>query len=205
MNLVAKEFVACQLDERGVLILSRFTGSAEEIDGAVSDQSVQRRRLRRGDSHGARDVARGAPAPHASHAAAAARLDDLRLARLDPRASTEIMATAGRSPNLPSSAMTTPASARFRRRRWRGAPRCRHPAASAARHRRHAVAPIAPRPEDAIVPGDARRRRASSTRAARRHVAIVTGRSARRRPPPRRRRRRLGHRQSRHRGRAPGA
>jgi trehalose 6-phosphate synthase len=35
MNLVAKEFVACQLDERGVLLLSRFTGSAEEIDGAV--------------------------------------------------------------------------------------------------------------------------------------------------------------------------
>jgi trehalose 6-phosphate synthase len=35
MNLVAKEFVACQLDERGVLILSRFTGSAEEIDGAM--------------------------------------------------------------------------------------------------------------------------------------------------------------------------
>jgi trehalose 6-phosphate synthase len=35
MNLVAKEFVACQLDERGVLILSRFTGSAEEIDGAI--------------------------------------------------------------------------------------------------------------------------------------------------------------------------
>jgi alpha,alpha-trehalose-phosphate synthase [UDP-forming] len=35
MNLVAKEFVACQLDERGVLILSRFTGSAEEIEGAI--------------------------------------------------------------------------------------------------------------------------------------------------------------------------
>jgi trehalose 6-phosphate synthase len=35
MNLVAKEFVACQLDEHGVLILSRFTGSAEEIDGAL--------------------------------------------------------------------------------------------------------------------------------------------------------------------------
>jgi trehalose-6-phosphate synthase len=32
---VAKEFVACQVDERGVLLLSRFTGSAEEIDGAV--------------------------------------------------------------------------------------------------------------------------------------------------------------------------
>jgi trehalose 6-phosphate synthase len=35
MNLVAKEFVACQVEERGVLLLSRFTGSAEEIDGAV--------------------------------------------------------------------------------------------------------------------------------------------------------------------------
>ena len=34
MNLVAKEFVACQVDERGVLMLSRFTGSAEEIEGA---------------------------------------------------------------------------------------------------------------------------------------------------------------------------
>lgn len=35
MNLVAKEFVACQVDERGVLLLSRFTGAAEEIEGAV--------------------------------------------------------------------------------------------------------------------------------------------------------------------------
>lgn len=35
MNLVAKEFVACQVDERGVLVLSRFTGAAEDIDGAV--------------------------------------------------------------------------------------------------------------------------------------------------------------------------
>jgi trehalose 6-phosphate synthase len=35
MNLVAKEFIACQVDERGVLVLSRFTGAAEEIDGAL--------------------------------------------------------------------------------------------------------------------------------------------------------------------------
>jgi trehalose-6-phosphate synthase len=35
MNLVAKEFLACQLDEQGVLVLSRFTGAATEIDGAV--------------------------------------------------------------------------------------------------------------------------------------------------------------------------
>jgi trehalose 6-phosphate synthase len=35
MNLVAKEFIACQADEQGVLVLSRFTGAAEEIDDAV--------------------------------------------------------------------------------------------------------------------------------------------------------------------------
>ena len=35
MNLVAKEFVACQVDEHGVLVLSRFTGAAEEIAEAV--------------------------------------------------------------------------------------------------------------------------------------------------------------------------
>jgi alpha,alpha-trehalose-phosphate synthase [UDP-forming] len=35
MNLVAKEFIACQTDERGVLLLSRFTGAAQEVEGAV--------------------------------------------------------------------------------------------------------------------------------------------------------------------------
>ena len=35
MNLVAKEFIASQVDERGMLLLSRFAGAAEEIDGAV--------------------------------------------------------------------------------------------------------------------------------------------------------------------------
>jgi trehalose 6-phosphate synthase len=35
MNLVAKEFVACQADERGVLLLSRFTGAAQDIEGAI--------------------------------------------------------------------------------------------------------------------------------------------------------------------------
>jgi len=35
MNLVAKEFLACQLDERGVLVLSRFAGAATEIDEAL--------------------------------------------------------------------------------------------------------------------------------------------------------------------------
>jgi alpha,alpha-trehalose-phosphate synthase [UDP-forming] len=35
MNLVAKEYIASQADERGVLLLSRFAGAAEEIDGAI--------------------------------------------------------------------------------------------------------------------------------------------------------------------------
>jgi trehalose 6-phosphate synthase len=35
MNLVAKEFIASQVDEGGILLLSRFAGAAEEIDGAV--------------------------------------------------------------------------------------------------------------------------------------------------------------------------
>lgn len=35
MNLVAKEFIASQVDERGVLLLSRFAGAAEEIDDAM--------------------------------------------------------------------------------------------------------------------------------------------------------------------------
>jgi alpha,alpha-trehalose-phosphate synthase [UDP-forming] len=34
MNLVAKEYVACRSDERGRLVLSEFTGAAEELSGA---------------------------------------------------------------------------------------------------------------------------------------------------------------------------
>ena len=36
MNLVAKEYVACQDPENpGVLVLSRFAGAARELDGAI--------------------------------------------------------------------------------------------------------------------------------------------------------------------------
>jgi trehalose-6-phosphate synthase len=35
MNLVAKEFVAARDDERGVLILSQFTGAARELHEAL--------------------------------------------------------------------------------------------------------------------------------------------------------------------------
>jgi trehalose 6-phosphate synthase/phosphatase len=36
MNLVAKEFAACRVDEDGVLVLSEFAGAAAELHGAVS-------------------------------------------------------------------------------------------------------------------------------------------------------------------------
>jgi trehalose 6-phosphate synthase len=35
MNLVAKEFVAARCDGDGALVLSRFTGSAQELSGAL--------------------------------------------------------------------------------------------------------------------------------------------------------------------------
>jgi trehalose-6-phosphate synthase len=34
MNLVAKEYVACRNDESGALVLSEFTGTADEFGGA---------------------------------------------------------------------------------------------------------------------------------------------------------------------------
>jgi len=34
MNLVAKEYVACRFDENGTLVLSEFTGAADELTGA---------------------------------------------------------------------------------------------------------------------------------------------------------------------------
>jgi trehalose-6-phosphate synthase len=35
MNLVAKEYVACRPDETGALVLSEFTGAADELTGAI--------------------------------------------------------------------------------------------------------------------------------------------------------------------------
>jgi trehalose 6-phosphate synthase len=35
MNLVAKEYVASRIDNRGVLVLSEFTGAADELTSAV--------------------------------------------------------------------------------------------------------------------------------------------------------------------------
>jgi trehalose-6-phosphate synthase len=35
MNLVAKEYVACRYDETGALVLSEFTGAADELGSAI--------------------------------------------------------------------------------------------------------------------------------------------------------------------------
>ena len=66
MNLVAKEYVAAQApDDPGVLILSRFAGSAAECSGALLvnpyDPELRRRRDRAGSGHAA-----GGAAPAAS-------------------------------------------------------------------------------------------------------------------------------------------
>ena len=43
MNLVAKEFVASRDDERGVLVLSQFTGAARELPEAIIVNPVRHR------------------------------------------------------------------------------------------------------------------------------------------------------------------
>jgi trehalose-6-phosphate synthase len=42
MNLVAKEFVCARTDERGVLLLSRFAGAAEQLHAAVATDPYNR-------------------------------------------------------------------------------------------------------------------------------------------------------------------
>jgi trehalose 6-phosphate synthase len=43
MNLVAKEYVACRADDNGALVLSEFTGAADELAGAflVNPHDIQ--------------------------------------------------------------------------------------------------------------------------------------------------------------------
>ncbi|MGH1504127.1 MAG: alpha,alpha-trehalose-phosphate synthase (UDP-forming) [Acidimicrobiales bacterium] len=47
MNLVAKEFVACRLDDSGVLVLSEFAGTAAEFDEALLCNPFDTRGLKR--------------------------------------------------------------------------------------------------------------------------------------------------------------
>jgi trehalose 6-phosphate synthase len=48
MNLVAKEFVTARSDNRGVLVLSRFTGAARELTDAVLVNPVDTEELAQG-------------------------------------------------------------------------------------------------------------------------------------------------------------
>ena len=43
MNLVAKEYVACRDDETGALVLSEFTGAADELSRRVPGQPARHR------------------------------------------------------------------------------------------------------------------------------------------------------------------
>jgi trehalose 6-phosphate synthase/phosphatase len=45
MNLVAKEFVACQVDQQGVLVLSELAGAADELPWAISINPRDARRF----------------------------------------------------------------------------------------------------------------------------------------------------------------
>ena len=74
MNLVAKEFVASRLDEDGVLILSRFTGAARELDQCPAGQSVRRGRDGRGHPPGVDHA--GGRAPQAACSGCAAVVAD---------------------------------------------------------------------------------------------------------------------------------
>ena len=69
MNLVAKEYCACSIEEDCVLILSEFAGAAEQLrNGAllVNPHDIEARG--RGDPHRALDAAGRAPRAHAHHA-----------------------------------------------------------------------------------------------------------------------------------------
>ena len=72
MNLVAKEFIAAQDPaDPGVLVLSRFAGAAEQLQGSAAGQPVRHSRHGRKHPAGAADAADRAPA--APPAAAGAR------------------------------------------------------------------------------------------------------------------------------------
>ena len=65
MNLVAKEFVCARTDERGVLLLSRFTGAAQQLHAAVSIDPFNPRRSAARPVASVADAGRGADAPYA--------------------------------------------------------------------------------------------------------------------------------------------
>lgn len=51
MNLVAKEYVACQIQEPGVLILSPFTGAGETMHEAIIANPLEEHSLAKAIHH----------------------------------------------------------------------------------------------------------------------------------------------------------
>ncbi len=73
MNLVAKEYVASRIDNRGVLVLSEFAGAADELGSAPPHQPPRHRRPQGDDPPRRRDARGGTGPSHARPAAARAR------------------------------------------------------------------------------------------------------------------------------------
>ena len=73
MNLVAKEYVACRLDDTGALVLSEFTGAADELREAFLVNPHDIDGLKDAIVQAATVSARRGQAPDAGHAAAGAR------------------------------------------------------------------------------------------------------------------------------------
>ena len=85
MNLVAKEYVAARFDDDGVLVLSEFTGAADELKEALLDQPARHRRAEGCDPACDRDAAARAPQAHARAAQTGARERRRALVALVPR------------------------------------------------------------------------------------------------------------------------
>ena len=73
MNLVAKEYVACRFEETGALVLSEFTGAADELGGGVPRQPARHRRAQGGHRPGGEGLASRGAAPDAVDAQAGPR------------------------------------------------------------------------------------------------------------------------------------
>ena len=99
MNLVAKEFISARDDERGVLVLSRFTGAARELTEALVVNPYDLERRRRHAARGADDVADRATRADASDALAGGGVQRLSLGRTH---------AARRNPLAPARAVSSP-------------------------------------------------------------------------------------------------
>ena len=81
MNLVAKEFVAARDDERGVLVLSQFTGAARELTEALIVNPYDLEEASAALAAALRDAGRRAARAHARDARARRRVQRLPLGR----------------------------------------------------------------------------------------------------------------------------